>query len=818
MSPAPKRFVIWAAALAMVLALTPASGAQEPDPFEPGPEADLSIQLEQPDVPLLVGASAEFGLAVHNDGPEGATGVYVYGYLSDSLEVTESDPACSSDGYGGFSCELGTLAPGTGSRLSVTVERVRAREAWTSFSVSSSNYDTHYENNYVEMYLDPDSSRPADIGVAIEAPSNPAVGADFDYAIKVTNHGPQDAGDVSLTDSLPPGVDYIAWNSSDQSDSCELRTNDYYYEGDKPETVPSYIYRELVCSLGALASGESTTVGIKVRRNDPYELWNSAWVTTSNYDGNYANDYASTSTEADASVTSDLSTEVSLPSTPPLVDESFEVTFTVGNEGPAPTRDASLSGYLGDGVFFESARSDSESVACSANGPYGGAEGGSGGGSASPEPIDGGSAGGGGSSPTEPRDDPAQTPAFYGGSGFNCGLGSLGPGDSVDVIVSLTRLKAREMWVSAGAWSSNSDPNYDNNHGEGLIAADTSNPSDVGVTIHGPSDAEVGDEVVFTIEATNHGPMEARSVILRDSLPYGLEFVSASSSDRDDACSLGGGGPYAETKGGAPYFWGYQEIRCDLGSMGSGESTTVTVVTTRTSEYEVWSTTYLETAGYDSNTENDHASVTLEGEGWDCRARPAGTAESDDIAVYDCPVAGGAGSDSIVVQTDSESRDVDVSAGAGRDVVTVNVPTGSSETRRVEVRTGRGADHVTIVVAPGVTNATVLVSTGDGNDRVTIDAPRLASGLRVIVRGGSGGDAIAPYDSTESLELSWPSGVTLRGGAGADVLTGGYADDRLFGDRGPDSLQGAAGDDDLQGGRGVDTCGGGPGTDTLSSC
>lgn len=758
----------------------------------------------------LVGSSFEVDVVVDNKGPEAATETVVYGYLSDSLELTNLDPACKPDGYGGFSCALGEVAPSADVHLSLTVERVLARDAWTSFSVSSSNYDSNYDNNYKELYFEPDTSNPADVGVTIDAPPRPEVGEKFAYTIEATNHGPQQASRVLLNDSLPPGVDFISWSASDSSDTCELREDDYYDSGSQ-EAPSSYVYRELACSLGSLPTDERATIKVRVQRNDPYELWSSAWIATSSYDENYENDYASASTAPDSSVTSDLSTTVEVPPATPLVDESFETTFTVGNEGPAPAPDSTLSGYFGDGVFFESARSDSEGVTCSANGPYGGTDG-----SVSPEPATGG--GTGTTAPSGPGDGRDAAPSYYGGIGFNCSLGPLAPGDSVDVVVSLTRLKAREMWFSASAWSSNFDPNYDDNYAEGGVPADASHPADVGVSIGGPDDAEVGDEVVFTIKATNLGPMDARSVVLGDSLPYGLEYVSASSSDPGDSCSLAGGGLYGEATSDAPYFWGNQELRCDLGSMGAGESTAVTLTTTRTTEYEIWNSAYVETASYDANSNNDYDSVALQGEGWSCSPKPAGTSRPDDIAVYDCPVIAGAGSDSVVVQADSTSRNVDIATGSGRDAVTVNVSSGSARDRRIEVKTGRGPDDVTIVVAPGITNATVFVSTGRGSDHVTIDAPRLGRGLRIIVIGGRKGDMISPYDATVSMDRSWPVGVTLRGGFGIDTLIGGYANDRLLGGRGADFLEGAGGDDVLQGDMGVDTCSGGPGTDTLKSC
>jgi Ca2+-binding RTX toxin-like protein len=57
--------------------------------------------------------------------------------------------------------------------------------------------------------------------------------------------------------------------------------------------------------------------------------------------------------------------------------------------------------------------------------------------------------------------------------------------------------------------------------------------------------------------------------------------------------------------------------------------------------------------------------------------------------------------------------------------------------------------------------------------------------------------------------------VTLRGGAGRDVLVGGSGDDSLYGGDGADRLIGSKGNDLLVGGPGNDVLIGGPGNDVL---
>ncbi len=85
------------------------------------------------------------------------------------------------------------------------------------------------------------------------------------------------------------------------------------------------------------------------------------------------------------------------------------------------------------------------------------------------------------------------------------------------------------------------------------------------------------------------------------------------------------------------------------------------------------------------------------------------------------------------------------------------------------------------------------VNSGAGDDRVSV-AKDIT--VPVTMRGGAGDDV-------------------LIGGAGPDKLIGGQGNDHLIGWRGDDVLYGGPGDDVLIGGPGNDMLGGGTGTDTL---
>ena len=92
-----------------------------------------------------------------------------------------------------------------------------------------------------------------------------------------------------------------------------------------------------------------------------------------------------------------------------------------------------------------------------------------------------------------------------------------------------------------------------------------------------------------------------------------------------------------------------------------------------------------------------------------------------------------------------------------------------------------------------------------------VDAFDPADVTRIELSGKGGNDDIR----NELLESDWDGFVTLRGGAGNDLMTTSFAFDRLFGEDGNDSLQTTGGVALLFGGAGSDSLFGGDARDAL---
>ena len=761
--------------------------------------ADLALKLQAPATQPLVGETFTLRVTVTNAGPSAADQASLSAHVPPELELltatsNDASDTCSNEGGGGgpepaiapgrggsIGCSFGTLAAGETATVTLGLKRVGARGTYVSVYSGSNTEDTNYENNYADLFLEPDTSHPADMGVSIAGPDAPAVGGRFDYVTTVRNHGPS-ASSATLTNSLN-GVDLIEW-TSDPSVTCEKNVYDPTYGG----------YAELHCTVSELPAGSAVKVTLTVERSSAWELYNSASVIATGLDENYDNDYAYFSVPADPSVTSDLGLKMTGPSTTPLVGETFEVGATITNSGPSRAGDVWFNNYLPDGVTAESV-TPADRCTLDGGGSYPYADG--------PTAVPEGKAG------------DAYYPGY--GQGVYCTVEGLGTGESINVALTLRRTKAREIWNSAWVSSSNFDPVYDNNYAELLIQPDRSNPADIAVTMTGPeAKPAVGELVNITLGASNRGPSEAREVVVAANVPFGLELRESVAEqctypETDEA-------PPPQEKIAAPSFYGWRELRCTLGSIPAGESREVTAVFERTTEYEIWMGSWGETANYDENYDNDYAELLIAGEPYPgmCGGDTVtGTKGSDEITIGICSAESKAGSDTINAAPSSSSGDMQIKAGRGADRITVSLGVESAERRTIHVLSGPGRDRIELHVAPGVGNATVVLEGNSGNDVIDLRMAEGSKGLRVRVRGHDGDDVLTAADAEADALVP---GLVLVGGAGNDILEGGGGPDLLFGGRGRDRLFGGNASDRMDGGGGRDVCQGGPGTNTSVSC
>src|SRR5208283_3200098 len=109
----------------------------------------------------------------------------------------------------------------------------------------------------------------------------------------------------------------------------------------------------------------------------------------------------------------------------------------------------------------------------------------------------------------------------------NWTLGTLTSGQVSNVTVTVTAPASGSLTNIATASSTTADPNLTNNTSVPVITTVTL-VADVGIGKSGPAFVSATSNLTYTISVTNFGPSSAGGVVVTDSLPAGVSFVSAS--------------------------------------------------------------------------------------------------------------------------------------------------------------------------------------------------------------------------------------------------------------------------------------------------
>ena len=294
------------------------------------PRADLHVVKTGPGS-ATAGTNVTFSLAVGNDGPSDATGVSVTDPTPAGLVFASASAPCA----GGFPCAIGDLASGATVNLTVTYSIPAGYTApdpiVNTASVAGDQPDPDPSDNTSTSSTAVGRVPSADLGVVKSGPATGSAGSTVTYALVVTNHGPDDAAGVVLTDPTPAGLTFLS-----ASAPCA---------GGFP------------CALGTLNAGAgvpvSVTFTVPAGYTAPDPIVNVATVSTTTADPNPANDSDSASTSLGADPV-DLSV---VKSGPASVNAGNDVTFgfLVRNAGPATATSVQLADPTPAGLSFVSA-------------------------------------------------------------------------------------------------------------------------------------------------------------------------------------------------------------------------------------------------------------------------------------------------------------------------------------------------------------------------------------------------------------------------------------------------------------------------------
>jgi uncharacterized repeat protein (TIGR01451 family) len=232
-------------------------------------ETDLKITKSADSDPVIAGENLTYTLTINNGGPSDATGIVVTDTLPPGVTFQSSTPDTPTCAHSGdtVTCNLGNLNSGAQRQVVIQtkVDSSTQGALTNSASVTGNESDPHTGNNSDSE--DTAVNTEADLTVNQSSSPNPVLpGSDLTYHITVTNNGPSDAMEVTLTDALPSGVTFQS--STPGTPTC------------------TYAGGTVTCNLDDLVSADTTTVDILVTVLSGAEgnLANTTDVSSSTFD------------------------------------------------------------------------------------------------------------------------------------------------------------------------------------------------------------------------------------------------------------------------------------------------------------------------------------------------------------------------------------------------------------------------------------------------------------------------------------------------------------------------------------------------------
>ncbi|MCC6544773.1 MAG: DUF11 domain-containing protein, partial [Nitrospirae bacterium] len=591
--------------------------------------ADLSITKTDTPDPVTVGGTLTYTLAVTNNGPSTASTVSV----SDTLPAGVTYGSASGTGWacsqsaGIVTCTRSTLALGAAPPITITVTAPGTSGSITnSATVSTITNDPTIGNNTATASTTVNAAASADLEMVsnIDAPDPVVAGASMTYTYTVINNGPSTATNLDVKGYLPPGVTYVSavgtgWTCSESS-LVVTCTRTSLTSG---TTAPIIVITVLAKSEGGtmsssatvsssvgdpIASNNSKTAGTNVTSSSDLSIIKTgpATVTT-----NGAMTYTLAVTNNGPSTATSVSVSDTLPAGVTFTSFSAAGWNCVHNTGLVScTLPSSLAPGAAPSIAINATApstpgpiSNTATVSSAVNDPVNGNNSSTLSTSSnsppltsadlsitktdSPDPVlvnqnltylitvtNNGPDAATGVSVTDTLPagvtyvsaTPSQGSCSQAAGTVTCPIGTIAYPGSATVTIVVTPTAAGTLNNSAGVSSTTSDPNGSNNNVGPVSTVVNSAPgigADLSVTNTDSPDPVplVGGHVTYTIVVTNNGPGSATGVTMTDLLDASTALFGSPVSSQG-TCS------------------GTTTITCAIGTLASGSSATVTVVTT----------------------------------------------------------------------------------------------------------------------------------------------------------------------------------------------------------------------------------------------
>jgi uncharacterized repeat protein (TIGR01451 family) len=478
------------------------------------PNVDLQITGSDSPDPVAPDGNITYTVNVTNAGPDPATNASMSVILNNTLRYQSitvpagwNCPALAVGHGASFTCTAATMAASATSVFTVVLKAGLAQFGNSPqtinqlFTVSSPAVDPNNANNAVTVSTTY-SVPVADLAATnADSPDPVFSGANITYTQSVTNNGPNTATSVTVSQTLPASVGFVSF-SAPAGFSCTT-----------PAVGASGTINCTAASMANAATANFTLV-VKVLALSGSVI-DTLVSSSSASDPNNVNSSAQAITTINAPTTADLSIAKSTGTTAIAPGGSISYTIVLANNGPHNATNVSMTDSLPASLLFQSI--------------------------------------------SAPAGFSCTTPAIGATGLINCTAASLANGASATftLVVTVAGNATGTISNSAGVSGSQTDSTPGNSSSSTSALAVISS-ADVSITkTTGSTQAPVGSVISYTLTASNAGPSPATNVVVTDTLPAGLQFVSATPSQ--GSCS------------------GTTTITCNLGTLAAAASATVTL-------------------------------------------------------------------------------------------------------------------------------------------------------------------------------------------------------------------------------------------------
>jgi uncharacterized repeat protein (TIGR01451 family) len=471
------RHSLFSATVLLLAVIAIPAFAQEEGP----PEADIVVSKSGP-AQANPGQNVTYTVQIGNGGQIDAANVTLDDPLPAGMTFVSatqnSGPlfACSTPAPGdpgSITCTRALLAVGETATFTFVMTIPADAEPGETFvniaTGTTTTLDGTAENNQGIAGTSTPPPPSADLGVTKTGPTAAPPDGDVTYTIVLTNGGPSAAEGVTLTDTLPGTMTFVSLAQSGATLNC---------------TTPAIgAGGTITCTAVTYAAGATTTLTLTGHIPDqtaPGATFNNtASVTTDTADPNEENNVGVTSltvSEVDVSV---LKTG---PATG-VAGQPLTYTITVANSGPDTAFDVQLTDVLPPNTTLVSfQRLTGPLAAC-------------------------------------------VTPGAGSSGSISCVFEFIPNGGSATFELTIRPGDT----LSATNTATVSTPSFDTNpaNNQSSVTSAITPFSDLSVTKNGPANVTAGNNITYTISASNLGPSTATSVTLTDVLPANTTFVSA---------------------------------------------------------------------------------------------------------------------------------------------------------------------------------------------------------------------------------------------------------------------------------------------------